>query len=454
MTGEYTMRFCCASEVFTPDLPVFMHGFGAREHKSEGIHDHLYVKAVLLEANKQLLILTIDALGSDRSFVDGIKDALLEKFGLGHDEVLINFSHTHHSIFFTGLDADKRRGAYSIGQEKWPVSESEVDYTEDETLFRSMRETIIKMMDFCRRNLIEGELNVGRAISNFAVSRRKPEPNGDIVWRPYYEGEIDKELLVLKLTDQWGSVKGILYNYGCHTTAMGTQMKLSNDFAGKTSRLLEESYPGATALFLQGCAGELKPLRSADGDKFRSLSYEEMEQAGTDLANDVIGLLEKGSFKKIRCNFKTTLADPLLYTEQTEASAYEPIANNPASSTFYRNAAIRTIDAIRDGSIKDRLPHYICVWHLDENTRLVAMEGEVSTEYSLMIKKLLSPYTTLTLGYTNGVYCYVPTRKMIGEGGYEANCNFFFNLRGPWVPEIEDIIIGQIAKAEMRLSSE
>jgi hypothetical protein len=179
-----------------------------------------------------------------------------------------------------------------------------------------------------------------------------------------------------------------------------------------------------------------------------------MEQAGTDLANEVIGLLEKGSFKKIRCNFKTTLADPLLYTEQTEASFYEPIANNPASNTFYRNAAIRTIDAIRDGSIKDRLPHYICVWHLDDNTRLVAMEGEVSTEYSLMIKKLLSPHTTLTLGYTNGVYCYVPTRKMIGEGGYEANCNFFFNLRGPWVPEIEDIIIGQIAKAEMRLSSE
>lgn len=41
---------------------------------------------------------------------------------------------------------------------------------------------------------------------------------------------------------------------------------------------------------------------------------------------------------------------------------------------------------------------------------------------------------------------------MIREGGYEAICNFFFNLRGPWVPEIEDIIIGQIAKAEMSLS--
>lgn len=451
MGQKVAMRFCCASEVFTPEDPVFMHGYGARTQKSEGVHDDLYVKAALLEANKQLLILTIDALGSDRSFVDGIKDALLETFGLGHDEVMINFSHTHHSVFFTGLDASKRRGAYSIAQDQWPESESEVDYTADEQLFRSMRDTIIRMTDYCRHNLIEGELFVGRAISNFAVSRRKPDGNGQVVWQPYYEAEIDKELLVLKLTDLSGAVKGILYNYGCHTTAMGDQLKLSNDFAGKTSSVLEEAYPGATALFLQGCAGELKPLRSADGDRFKALSYEEMEQAGTDLANDVLRLLADGSFKKIQCDFRTVLADPLLYTEQTEAEFYETMANE-STSLFYRNAAKRTIDAIQDGSIKDRLPHYICVWHLDANTRMVAMEGEVSTEYSLLIKRLLSPYTTLTLGYTNGVYCYIPTRKMIGEGGYEASCNFFFNLRGPWVPEIEDIIIGQIAKAELRLT--
>lgn len=446
-----SLKFGCASEVITPDSPVFMHGYGAREQKSDGVHDDLYVKAVLLEANKQLLILTIDALGSDRSFVDGIKDALLEAFGLEHDQVLINFSHTHHSVFFTGLDADKRRGAYSISQDRWPESESEVDYTEDEKLYRSMRDTIIKMTHNCRRNLMEGELYVGRMHSDFAVSRRKPDSNGTIEWRPNYDAEIDKELLVLKLTDLAGKVKGILYNYGCHTTAMGAQLKLSNDFAGKTSSVLEEAYPGATALFLQGCAGELKPLKSADGDKFKALSYEEMEQAGTDLANDVLKLLADGTFEKIQCDFRTALVDPLLYTEQTEASFYEPIANE-STSLFYRNAAKRTIEAIQNGSIKDRLPHYICLWHLDANTRLVAMEGEVSTEYSLLIKRLLRPYTTLTLGYTNGVYCYIPTRKMIREGGYEASCNFFFNLRGPWVPEIEDIIIGQIAKAEMKLS--
>ncbi|WP_158560642.1 neutral/alkaline non-lysosomal ceramidase N-terminal domain-containing protein [Paenibacillus contaminans] len=438
----------------TPERPVFMHGFGGRTQKSEGVHDELYVKAAMLEANKTLLILTIDALGSDRSFVVGIKDALQEKFGLGHDEVLINFSHTHHSVFLTGLDAGLRRGAYSMAQEGWTDSETQLDYSEDEAFFRFMRDTILQMTAYCRDHLEEGELAIGRGKSDFAVSRRKPDGDG-VIWAPYYEGEIDKELLVVTLTDRSGMVKGILYNYGCHTTAMGPDnMLLSNDFAGQTSCVLEESYPGATALFLQGCGGELKPLRSAAGSRFKSLSIAEMIDSGTELANDVKAILKQGELTPVRCNFKTALADPLLYTEQTEAAFYEPMTNHPDYNAFYWNSAKRTMRAIEDGTIKDRLPHCICIWHLDDDTRLVAMEGEVSTEYSLLIKKLFgSSRTTLTLGYTNGVYSYVPTRKMIREGGYEAECNFFFHLRGPFVPEIEDIIVGQIVLTDMKLSN-
>lgn len=444
------MRFCCISEIMTPDKPIFMHGFGARTSKSEGVHDQLYVKAAMLEANKTLLILTIDALGADRSFVLGIKDALKDKFGLEHHEVLINFSHTHHSVFLTGLDTEHRRGAYSIAQEGWSDNDEELDYSEDEALFRFMRDTILRMTDYCRNHLVPGELSIGRGLSDFAVSRRKPDGKGGVLWSPYYDGVIDNELLVMKLTDAAGAVKGILYNYGCHTTSMGSDnMLLSNDFAGRTSRVLEETYPGAAAMFLQGCAGELKPRKSADGTRFKSMTIAEMEEAGTDLANDVITVMENVSFETVRCSFSTALADPLLYTEQTSAAFYEPIATNPDSNSFYRNAAIRTIQAIKDASIKDRIPHYISIWKLDDRHRIVSMEGEVSTEYSLLIKKLFAGDTTLTLGYTNGVYCYIPTRKMIGEGGYESDCNFFFDMRGPFVPEIEDIIVGQLVKLDM-----
>ncbi len=443
------MLFCTAQEIITPDHPVFMHGYGARTHKSEGVHDPIMMKAVLIQTDKSLLMVTIDTLGSDRSFIVGIKNALKDAFGLEHAEVMINFSHTHHSVFLTGRDVSLRRGGYSMGQEKWPLSEEELIYTEDELYYDYIEETLLRMVRHCYANLTEGDLLIGRVDSDFGISRRLPDGQGGVQWKPYYGGKIDKDLFVLKLVDADQNVKGILYNYGCHTTAMGsTNYLFSGDFAGKTSDWLEKAYPGAIAIFLQGCAGEIKPMKSADGDKFKSCTYEEMEEAGVDLAKEVAQLMESGSFTPVGSSgFRSVLLDPYIYTEQTPVEFYENIMNDPTAGEFYQNSARRTIQAIQDGTIQDRVPLFISIWQLDEETRIVSIEGEVSTQYALMIKKMFGTGKTLVLGYTNGVFCYIPTAQMIHEGGYEATCNYFFGLRGPFVPEIEDIIIGQIAKA-------
>jgi hypothetical protein len=407
------------------------------------------MKALLLQTDKALLMVTIDTLGSDRSFVVGIKNALKDKFGLEHADVMINFSHTHHSVFLTGYDTSLRRGGYSMGQEHWPSTEQEVVYTEDESYYDYIEEALLRMVGHCYDNLIEGELLIGRVDSDFGISRRRPDGRGGVEWKPYYGGKIDRDLFVLKLVDVEQQVKGILYNYGCHTTAMGSSNYLfSGDFAGRTSSWLEETYPGAIALFLQGCGGEIKPTKSADGDKFKACSFEEMEEAGIDLAKEVAELLENGSFSPVRSTgFQSILLDPYIYTEQTPIEHYEAIAKDAAAGEFYQKSALRTIQAIQDGTIKDRMPLYISIWQLDEETRVVSIEGEVSTHYALMIKRMFGTGKTLVLGYTNGVFCYIPTTQMIHEGGYESTCNFFFGLRGPFVPEIEDIILGQIAKA-------
>lgn len=446
------MKFFMAKADITPLEPVFMHGFGARTHKTEGVLDPIYVKVALIQSDKSLLFVTVDALGSDRSFVVGVKDALQQQFGLEHRDVLINFSHTHHSVYLTGRDKTLRKGGYSMGQERWPASEEELDYTEDERMFDRVRDAIVRLVRTCYENLTEGELLLARTDSDFGVSRRLPDGTGGVLWKPYYDGEIDKDLFVLKLVDQAGTLKGILYNYGCHTTAMGSDnYKFSGDYSGSTSQWLEEAYPGVTALFLQGCGGEIKPRNGTNGDSFKSCSYEETVALGVDLAKEVAELLEQGAFTAVGGgSFRTVLLDPLIYTEQTPVEHYEAIVNDPNMNEFYQKSAERTIQAIKDGTIKDRLPLYISIWQLDAETRIISIEGEVSTEYALAIKKLFGSGKTLVLGYTNGVFCYIPTAKMIREGGYEATCNFFFGLRGPFVPEIEDIIIGQIAKAVLK----
>lgn len=444
------MRFSLTQQAITPDKPIFMHGFGARSRKSEGTLDPLYMKAALLVANRPLLIVTIDTLGSDHSFIVGIKDALQASFGLKHEEVLVNFSHTHHSFFLTGVDTARRRGGYSIGQTRWAEDESELDYTEDEALFHSLRVTLLRMVGDCYDNLQEGELWIGRAASDFAVSRRRPNAQGGVDWAPYFEGEIDRDLFVLKLVDTAGAVRGILYSYGCHTTAMGSDnYLLSNDFAGYTSAVLESSYPGAMAIFLQGCAGELKPRMNTTEHAFTSSDGGSIQQVGAALAADVCELMSHGTFRKIDCHFQAELRAPLIYTERFAAGYFSAIADDPQQGEFEAKAGMRCLQALENGTIKDRIPYSISILRLDEDTCLIGMEGEVSTEYSLAIKRLFGngKGSIIVLGYCNSVFSYVPTRKMLREGGYEAECNYFFSLHGDFVPEIEDIIIGQIAQA-------
>ncbi|MBP1988493.1 neutral/alkaline non-lysosomal ceramidase N-terminal domain-containing protein [Paenibacillus eucommiae] len=441
------MKFCMGKDNITPAEPVFLSGFGDRDHKSEGVHDPIYVKAALMQSNKSLLIVTIDALGSDRSFIQGVKDELEAKFGLHHDEVMINFSHTHASVYLTGRDVHLRNGGYSMGQDQWTDQEEDLDYAYDEHYFDLVKEKLIRLVQYCFDHLEEGELLIGRTASHFGVSRRYLTNQG-IEWRPSYDAEIDQDLLVLKVVDAERKVKGILYAYGCHPTSLGsTNYLISGDFPGATSRYLEQSCPEAVAMFLQGCGAEIKPMKSADGDTFKECSIEEMEEAGAELANEIINFMEKGAFKSVSCNFRTVLLEPNLYTERTPVEHYQQILDDPESSEFNKVRVKKLLGKFEDGSIKDRVPLYIAVWQLDESTRIVAIEGEVSTGYSRMIKKLSGPDLTMVLGYTNGIYCYIPTRQMIHEGGYEVDNFYYYGHRGPFVPEIEDIIIGQVASA-------
>lgn len=446
------MKFCIAKDSITPAEPVFLSGFGDRTHKSEGVHDPIYVKAALLQSNKSLLIVTIDALGADRSFIQGIKDELEAKFALRHDEVLINFSHTHASVYLTGRDVRLRNGGYSMGQERWMEHEKDLDYTVDERYFDLVKEKLIRLVQDCLDNLEEGELLIGRTVSHFGVSRRY-RTNRGIEWRPSYDAEIDQDLFVLKVVDAKRNVKGVLYAYGCHPTSMGSSNYfISGDFSGAASRHLEQSYPKAVAMFLQGCGAEVKPMKSADGDTFKECGFAEMEEAGAELATEIIDFMEKGAFKSVNCSFRTMLLEPNLYTERTPVEHYRQILGDPEASEFNKIRVRKLVGKFEDGSIKDRIPLYIAVWQLDESTRVVAIEGEVSTAYSRMIKNLFGPDLTMVLGYTNGIFCYIPTREMIQEGGYEVDNFYYYGHRGPFVPEIEDIIIGQVASAFGALS--
>jgi neutral ceramidase len=450
--GVEDMQFAVAKTPITPSYPVFLAGYGGRSAKCEGVVDDLYAKAALLqdEEGQSLLILTLDALGGDRSFMTGIRKALQDAFELKAEQVLVNFSHTHCSVFLTGEQPSGRRGGYSLGQDRWPEQDSDVDYTEDIKFYKWVRDSIVELVRGCYNRLQEGSLRIGKGESQAGINRRLRTPEG-LMMMPNPVGDIDRDLFALQLTDRSGAIRGILFSCACHPTSVSGN-RISAEFVGAACTQLEEQHPDSVVLFLQGCAGDIKPTATVNGVRFKTLSVEEMREAGGKLASEVSAVLAAiGPEAEAEANWKFGLTDVRLFTERWGSEELEQIIADETKTDYRKRAAGRTLKALQEGRVKRDVPHAIQVWSFGRAAALVAMEGEVPAEYALRIKELFGVSPVIALGYSNGVSTYIPTRRILQEGGYEAEAFVLHGVRGPLVPENEALIIGTVALMKMEL---
>lgn len=86
--------------VITPDKPFPLAGFDLRKDKSTGVHDPLYVRAILLETREQeqkktaVVFLELDLLGTSDYFCREIENALRNQYP-EMDEISVGAIHTH-----------------------------------------------------------------------------------------------------------------------------------------------------------------------------------------------------------------------------------------------------------------------------------------------------------------------------------------------------------------------
>lgn len=442
------MKFALTQVPITPEYPVFLAGYGGRSAKREGVVDDIYAKAALLQATEgeTLLLLTIDALGGDRSFMAGIRAALKDAFGLKPEQVLVNFSHTHYSVYMTGEQPTGRRGGYSLGQDRWPEQDSDVDFTEDIRFFRVVREKIVQLVRSCYDRLEEGSLRIGQGVTQVGINRRLRTPEGTSM-RPNPDGPVDRDLFVLQLTDRSGALRGILFSCASHPTSLAAN-RISAEFVGAACTELRARYPGSLALFLQGCAGDIKPTATmdADGAKFKTLPVEAMREAGAKLADEVAAVLDaKRPMAEAGPRWQVARADVRLFTEPWGAAELEALIADEGLTEYRRRAARRTLKALQEGRVKAFVPQEIQVWRFGPAATVVALEGEVPAEYALQVKALFGSTPVIALGYSNGVSTYIPTRQILKDGGYEAEAFILHGIRGPLVPENEALIVGTVA---------
>ena len=74
----------------------------------------------------------------------------------------------------------------------------------------------------------------------------------------------------------------------------------------------------------------------------------------------------------------------------------------------------------RDGELPSQYPYPVQSWRLGDGPLWIFLGGEVVVDYALRIKLELGSGRTWIAAYCNDVMAYIPSRRVLTEGGYEG----------------------------------
>jgi hypothetical protein len=90
-------------------------------------------------------------------------------------------------------------------------------------------------------------------------------------------------------------------------------------------------------------------------------------------------------------------------------------------------------------------------WRFGTGLTLIAIGGEPVVDYALRFKAEYGWENTWVAGYSNDVMGYIPSLRVLKEGGYEAGGAMInYGRPGPLAPEVEDVIANKVREVVTR----
>jgi neutral ceramidase len=387
----------------TPQKMLWMAGYAARKKPAEGKVQDLFAKALALEDEQgaRLVFVTLDLIGVPQALRREVAGRVQSKFRLPPAHLVMNASHTHSG---PGL-----RTAPLTEQEKDnPRARDAWDYTQ------KLQEDLVGLVGRALEDLKPARLTWNKARCGFAMNRRRDyslppgHPNANRVPNP--DGPVDHEVPALRVEAPDGSLRAALFGYACHNTSLGFY-NWCGDYAGFAQQFLQEFRPGFTALFMTGCGADQNPYPRRSDVVPGVTDLELAMQHGRSLANAVEMALT---------------VNPRPVSGPVRA-AYEEIKLSYAK--------------------KGREDHDypVQVIKLGDDLTFITLGSEVVVDYSLRFKRELAGSAGVWVaGYSNDYTGYVPSLRVLKEGGYEAAAG--------WAEDVEDRIVRKVRELHDRLS--
>jgi hypothetical protein len=410
----------------TPPQPMWMSGYSSRTKPAEGTLIDLWAKALVLEdpTGKRAVLVTMDLVGIPRDLSQAVCAELQKKHGLARESVWLAVSHTH-----TGpVVGNNLNSMYLLDEEQQKLVK---DYAQE------LQGKLVAVVGEALGKLAPADLSRGDGLVTLAVNRRTNKETDVPKLREtgQLKGPVDHQVPVLAVRDKEGRLRAVVFGYACHATVLSFY-QWSGDYPGFAQLALEKSHPEATALFWAGCGGDQNPLPR------RTVAF--AEEYGKKLADGVEAVLA-APMSPIHGKLAASYTElPLPFAD---LPGRDQLLKDTMDSNRYVAARARLLlqQIEKHGSLAGDYPYPVQAWQLGSDLTLVTLGGEVVVDYALRLKKELGPGKTWVAAYSNDVMAYIPSLRVLKEGGYEGGgAMVYYGLPAVWGPKIEDLIVAAV----------
>ena len=403
--------------VITPSKNLQMRGF-ARSQVATGVHDELHARSLVIEGadGTATVMMSLSLVGIGRSYIERIRQGINEQTGIPEQNILVSCTHTHAGPSVER--ADEEYQAFVVDQAV--LSTVEAWNTRAPARIGTGAATVMEL-GRNRRRLLYGGLH--------------PDP----------------EVGIIKIEDADGVLKGVVFNYGCHPSALDWRNTLySEDWPYYAIRGIKETAgENVWVAYFQSAEGDINVGYSAElsavGAQMPIRNYEYIEHKGNQMADAVLDALPGIATTSeaavavttdtfdypLRDSFPITLAQAekdadaaqkqLAALEKQQGIEGTRILDKVRMDVFQTGQRLRTARRFFSSEKTEKTTSIEQQAIRIGDAVIVVLPGEVFSEIGLAIKEASTVDKTFLIGLANGYGGYLPSAKEFVEGDYEVD---------------------------------
>jgi hypothetical protein len=302
-----------------------------------------------------------------------------------------------------------------------------VEYT------KHLQDQVVEVVVKAAAKLEPARLSWGSGVAHFVMNRRQFTPGG-VILGANPRGLADRTVPVLQVDAADGGLRAVVFGAAVHNTTLRSQHNdVCGDYAGFAQEFIQAKHSAALAMFMIGCAGDADPY----------------PHGSMDLAREHGAMLGKEVCRVLETKLQPVRGPLTIAFDRVSLPLQEP----PSRAVLEKQAAAKNIQgwvAQRMLAVLDRgekLPaQYSCplaVWQFGHDLTLVGLSGEVVVDYVPLLEKALGPNRLWLSAYCNDVFGYLPSARVLAEGGYETRGLYSGGI-GLFDPKAQDVVVEKV----------